>query len=88
VRADFAVLAEHSRGLSGGDRLNVCVNAIYAGSVDPDSAKGEHSGGEEDAEEEGRDVLELMGGDFAFPGAAPPHPAPWLGGAGPLWIDS
>jgi len=25
--------------LSGGDILNVCVNAIYAGSVDPDPAK-------------------------------------------------
>jgi SpoVK/Ycf46/Vps4 family AAA+-type ATPase len=35
VRADYAVLAELSRGLSGGDILNVCVNAIYAGSVDP-----------------------------------------------------
>ena len=39
VTADYAVLAELSRGLSGGDILNVCVNAIYAGSVDPDSAK-------------------------------------------------
>ncbi len=36
VRADYAVLAELSRGLSGGDILNVCVNAIYAGSVDSD----------------------------------------------------
>jgi len=34
VRADYAVLAEQSRGLSGGDILNVCVNAIHAGSVD------------------------------------------------------
>ncbi len=39
VRADYAVLAELSRRLSGGDILNVCVNAIYAGSVDADSAK-------------------------------------------------
>jgi hypothetical protein len=39
VTADYAVLAELSRGLSGGDILNVCVNAIYAGSVDPDPAK-------------------------------------------------
>jgi len=39
VTADYAVLAELSRGLSGGDILNVCVNAIYAGSVDVDSAK-------------------------------------------------
>jgi len=39
VKADYAVLAELSRGLSGGDILNVCVNAIYAGSVDADSTK-------------------------------------------------
>jgi hypothetical protein len=39
VRADDAVLAELSRELSGGDILNLCVNAIYAGSVDADSAK-------------------------------------------------
>ena len=38
-RADYVVLAELSRGLSGGDILNVCVNAFYAGSVDADSAK-------------------------------------------------
>jgi SpoVK/Ycf46/Vps4 family AAA+-type ATPase len=36
VQADYAVLAGLSRGLSGGDILNVCVNAIYAGSVDSD----------------------------------------------------
>jgi hypothetical protein len=35
VQADYAVLAELSKGLSGGDILNVCVNAIHAGSVDP-----------------------------------------------------
>ena len=34
VRADYAVIAELSRGLSGGDILNVCVNAIHAGSTD------------------------------------------------------
>jgi ATP-dependent 26S proteasome regulatory subunit len=39
VTADYAVLAELSKGLSGGDILNVCVNAIYAGSVDADPAK-------------------------------------------------
>jgi hypothetical protein len=39
VKADYAVLADLSRGLSGGDILNVCVNAIYAGSLDPDPAK-------------------------------------------------
>jgi SpoVK/Ycf46/Vps4 family AAA+-type ATPase len=35
VKTDYAVLAELSRGLSGGDILNVCVNAIYAGSTNP-----------------------------------------------------
>ena len=35
VRADYAVLAELSRGLSGGEILNICLNAIYAGSTDP-----------------------------------------------------
>jgi ATP-dependent 26S proteasome regulatory subunit len=39
VQADYEVLAELSKGLSGGDILNVCVNAIYAGSVDSDSTK-------------------------------------------------
>jgi hypothetical protein len=39
VQADYAALAGLSRGLSGGDILNVCVNAIYVGSVDSDSAK-------------------------------------------------
>jgi hypothetical protein len=37
--ADYAVLSEQSRGLSGGDILNVCVNAIHAGSTDADPAK-------------------------------------------------
>jgi ATP-dependent 26S proteasome regulatory subunit len=32
VEADYAVLAELSRGLSGGDILNICVNAVYSGS--------------------------------------------------------
>ena len=39
VKADYAVIAELSKGLSGGDILNVCVNAIHAGSVDADPAK-------------------------------------------------
>ena len=39
VQADYAVLSELSKGLSGGDLLNICVNAIYEGSVDLDSAK-------------------------------------------------
>ena len=39
VQADYAVLAELSKGLSGGDILNVCVNAIHAGSTDADTSK-------------------------------------------------
>jgi hypothetical protein len=39
VTADYAVLAELSRGLSGGDTLNGCANAIYVGSVNSDPAK-------------------------------------------------
>jgi hypothetical protein len=39
VKADYAVLAELSKGLSGGDILNICVNAIHAGSTDADPAK-------------------------------------------------
>ena len=35
VTADYAVLAGLSRDLRGGDLLNVCINAIYAGSTDP-----------------------------------------------------
>ncbi len=35
VQADYAALAAFSRGLSGGDILNICLNAIYAGSTDP-----------------------------------------------------
>ena len=38
VQADNAVLAALSRSLSGGDILNVCVNAIHAGSTDDDPA--------------------------------------------------
>jgi hypothetical protein len=37
--ADYAVLSEQSRGLSGGDILNVCVNAIHAGSTDANPEK-------------------------------------------------
>jgi hypothetical protein len=36
VTADYAILAGLSSGLSGGDILNVCVDAIYAWSVDAD----------------------------------------------------
>lgn len=39
VRAHLYTLAKQSRGLSGGDILNVCLNAIYSGSRDPDPAK-------------------------------------------------
>ena len=39
VTADYAVLAELSKGLSGGDILNICLNAIYAGSTDDDPKK-------------------------------------------------
>jgi hypothetical protein len=39
VEADYAVLSELSKGLSGGDILNICVNAIHAGSTDADTAK-------------------------------------------------
>ena len=39
VKADYAVLSELSRSLSGGDILNVCINAIYAGSTDADPEK-------------------------------------------------
>jgi hypothetical protein len=34
VQADYAILSELSKGLSGGDILNICVNAIHAGSTD------------------------------------------------------
>ena len=39
VKANLRNLAEQSRGLSGGDILNICLNAIHAGSRDPDPAK-------------------------------------------------
>jgi hypothetical protein len=38
AKADDAVLATQSRGLSGGDILNTCVNSIHAVSVDADPA--------------------------------------------------
>ena len=34
VQAEDTVLSELSKGLSGGDILNICVNAIHAGSTD------------------------------------------------------
>lgn len=39
VEANFAVLAGLSRGLSGGDILNIALNAIHAGSADADPAE-------------------------------------------------
>jgi SpoVK/Ycf46/Vps4 family AAA+-type ATPase len=39
VRADYAVLAELSKGLSGGDILNICPNAIFAGSTNRNSER-------------------------------------------------
>jgi AAA+ superfamily predicted ATPase len=39
VKANLRSLAEQSRGLTGGDILNICLNAIHAGSRDPDPAK-------------------------------------------------
>jgi len=38
VEANFDILAASSAGLSGGDILNICVNAIHAGSRDEDSS--------------------------------------------------
>ncbi len=39
VKANLRSLAEQSGGVSGGEILNICLNAIYAGSRDPDPAK-------------------------------------------------
>jgi ATP-dependent 26S proteasome regulatory subunit len=39
VKANLRSLALQSRGLSGGDILNICLNAIHAGSRHPDPAK-------------------------------------------------
>ena len=39
VKANLRNLAEQSGGLSGGDILNICLNAIHAGSRDPDPEK-------------------------------------------------
>ena len=36
--ANFAVLAGLSRGLSGGDILNICLNAIHGGRADAGDA--------------------------------------------------
>jgi hypothetical protein len=37
VLADLNILAAESKGLSGGDILNVCLNSIYAGSAAVDT---------------------------------------------------
>jgi len=39
AQADDAVLAGHTRGLSGGDNFNVGVNAMHTGNVDSYSEK-------------------------------------------------
>jgi len=39
VSADLRNVALVAHGLSGGDIVNVCLNAIHAASVDPDPAK-------------------------------------------------
>ena len=39
VEANFEILASLSRGLSGGDILNICLNTIHAGSADADPAR-------------------------------------------------
>jgi len=39
VSANLATIAEESRGLSGGDILNVCVNAMHAASVSENSSE-------------------------------------------------
>jgi hypothetical protein len=39
MKANLRSLAEQSLGLSGGGILNICLNAIHAGSRDPDPAK-------------------------------------------------
>jgi len=39
VKANLRSLGEQSGGLSGGDIINICLNAIHAGSRDPDPAK-------------------------------------------------
>ena len=39
VKANLRTLALQSRGLSGGDILNICLNAIHVGSRDSDQAK-------------------------------------------------
>ncbi len=44
VRADLDTVALESKGLSGGDILNVCVNAIYAGSASDNPEQWEVTG--------------------------------------------
>lgn len=43
VRADYAVLADLSRGLSGGDILDIYLNANCAGSTDANPERWEMS---------------------------------------------
>ncbi len=46
VFADLNILAGESKGLSGGDILNVCLNAIYAGSAADDAGEWKVTGTE------------------------------------------
>jgi hypothetical protein len=39
VSADLNILAAESKGLSGGDILNICLNSIYAGSAADDAGE-------------------------------------------------
>ena len=46
VFADLNILAAESKGLSGGDILNVCLNSIYAGSTADDAREWKVTGTE------------------------------------------
>jgi ATP-dependent 26S proteasome regulatory subunit len=39
MQADFSALADLSRGLSGWAILNICINAIYVGSMNPNAER-------------------------------------------------
>jgi hypothetical protein len=56
VKTDYAVLAELSKGLSGGDILNICLNAIYMGSTDPNPERsGGHTGNDRGGDNQGQE---------------------------------
>ena len=59
VFADLNILATEAKGLSGGDILNVCLNAIYAGSTADDAARVEsHRDGPARRSRQGEDRAE------------------------------